>query len=118
MKSPELVLKSLIPMLLVLIVLIVGVVVMPTITADPRSRASEPKKTITAPNTTNPRPTFSTQSNSIKPEIACSDLYSPVCDSAKGITYPNECEAGKAMATKLTKGECAKTIPITLPSTN
>lgn len=129
-KSPEDTLKAIFPIFLVLIVLIAGVIIMPSLSADPRSRASEPKKVLVTPSPANPRPTFTPQKNTIKPEVVCSDLYSPVCDTAKGLTYPNECEAVKAMATKLTKGECTKkgaTVPritvtlspiISLPTSN
>jgi hypothetical protein len=114
-KSPENVLKSIFPILLVLIVLIAGVILMPRLSADPRSRASEPKPAVTPANT-KPRPTFPPQSNSIQPDIVCSDLYSPVCDTTKNITYPNDCEAKLAKASATTKGECGKAIA--LPSTN
>lgn len=118
-KSPEDVLKSVFPILIVLIILIAGVIIMPTITADPRSRASEPKA-VTTPTATKPRPTFPPQSNSLKPEVICSDLYSPVCDTTKNITYPNDCEASLAKATNTTKGECKTqtSAPLTLPTSN
>lgn len=111
MNNSEQVLRSLLPMLLVLIVLIVGVVVMPTITADPRSRASEPKKVIVTPSAIITPKTKA-------PEIACSDLYSPVCDPATNTTYSNACEAGLAKVIKTIAGECQKPSQISLPISN
>lgn len=114
-KSPEDTIKSIFPILLVLVILIAGVIVMPTITADPRSRASEPK-VVTTP--TPLRSTINDLPSSPTPEIICSELYSPVCDTTKNITYPNSCEANLARASQTTKGECSKPAQIPLPASN
>lgn len=105
-------LKSLFPVVIVLVVLVAGIIIMPTLTADPRSRASETK------------PTPTTQTTKITPtptqdlEIVCAELYSPVCDPRTNTTYPNDCEANLAGAKNTTGGECLTTAPVVIPSTN
>jgi hypothetical protein len=89
------------PILLVLIVLIAGIILFPTIQADIRGRASEPT------------PPPMTTSNS--PEIICSELYNPVCGT-NGQTYGTACEANLAGITDFTQGACRT--PEALPATN
>ncbi len=48
------------------------------------------------------------------PEIACSDLYQPVC-GLDGITYANSCTAGLAKATINHSGVCTAKTPVKLP---
>jgi len=88
------------PILLVLMVLIAGIILLPTVQTELRGRAFE--------SITVPRVTVS------PPEIICSELYSPVC--ANGITYDNGCEAGLAGVTAHTPGACRT--PESLPTTN
>lgn len=92
------------PILLVLLVLIAGIILLPTIKTEVRSKAAEPK----------PTPVSQIQS----PEIICSELYSPVC--ANGVTYDNGCEANLAGVTTYTPGACpeASNLLYTLPVTN
>lgn len=89
------------PILLVLVVLIAGIILLPTVQTELRSKASEPA---VAPLT---------QSES--PEIICSELYSPVC-GVDSVTYNNGCEANLAGVTTFTQGACRT--PETLPTTN
>ncbi|OGD82946.1 hypothetical protein A2572_03700 [Candidatus Collierbacteria bacterium RIFOXYD1_FULL_40_9] len=114
--SSESTLKSLFPMLVILIVLVAGIILLPQMTADPRSRASEPKPSISPSQP--PRPTFPPMNTSERPEIICSDLYSPVCDTTTNITYPNPCEAQKVGVFHTTTGECKSPKPLPLPQTN
>ena len=106
-KSPEEVLWSVFPLLLVAIALVGGIFFLPRLqqaNLDDRSRASEPVNTPTSP-----------QGALTQPEIICSSLYDPVCGSNE-ITYPNSCEANLAKITQFTSGECEK--PINLPTSN
>lgn len=88
------------PILIVTVLLIAGIILLPTIQTEIRSRASEPT----------PTPISRTQA----PEVVCSDLYTPVCDS-DGQTYANACEANLAGITVFAEGECVRQV---LPSTN
>lgn len=125
-KSSEDIIKGLFPVLIILIVLIVGIIAMPKLSGDSRSRASEPKNSINlprdnkSPTPNNPRPTFPPMNTSNKPEIVCSDLYSPVCDPKTDITYANTCEANLAGVLNTTKGACKTNTkaPISLPNSN
>lgn len=89
------------PILLVLIILIAGIILLPTIQTEIRSRASEP---VVAPI-----------SRTQAPEVVCSDLYTPVCGT-NGQTYANSCEANLAGITAFDEGECLPPAP--LPVTN
>ncbi len=104
------------PMLVVLAILILGLIFLPQIQGEIRSRASEPKPAVITPS-----PTPET------PEVVCSDLYSPVCGS-NGETYPTACEANLSGVTTYENGECPSPTPTatvnfpklkyTLPTTN
>ncbi len=89
------------PILLVLAILIAGIILLPTIQTEIRSRASEP---IIVPIT-----------QTETPEIICSELYSPVCGSDNQ-TYNNGCEANLAGVSSHTLGSCIT--QYTLPTTN
>lgn len=89
------------PMLIVLAILILGLIFLPQIQGEIRSRASEAPAAIITPS-----PTPET------PEVVCSDLYSPVCGS-NGETYPTACEANLAGVTTYQNGECASPTPTT-----
>lgn len=84
------------PILLVIIVLIAGIIILPTLPADLRSRAATPT----------PTPISTSQA----PEVVCSALYSPVCGE-DGVTYPNSCEANLAGQSVYTDGVCKPTTP-------
>lgn len=105
-------LKSLFPVIIVLVVLVAGIIIMPTLTADPRSRASEPKPAPTQATIKTPPPQTS------EVEIVCSDLYSPICDQNTNTTYANVCEASLAGSKSTIRGECPKTIPLVIPTSN
>lgn len=112
--NSENLLKNLLPLVLVLIVLIAGIIITPRLSADPRSRASEPVQT-----TVTPRPTFPPMTTQPEtPEIICTDLYSPVCDPNTDTTYSNSCEAQKMGVFKTLSGECDTQEPLSLPSAN
>jgi len=94
------------PVLLVLAVLIAGIILLPTVQTELRSKAAD----FASPKSTDVGVTPSPNT----PEIICSELYSPVC--ANGVTYDNGCEAGLAGVTTFTQGACRTPEP--LPATN
>lgn len=100
------------PILLVIGILVASIIILPKAQTETRSKASEP--TITPTKVLTVTPTQST-----RPEIVCSSLYSPVCSNS-GVTYPNECEANQAGVTSFTQGECpsAKATPTQIISTS
>lgn len=109
-KSPEEVLKSIFPLLLVVIALVGAIIFLPNlqqINLDERSRASEITPVIS------PRDTV--QRDTVTPDVVCSSLYSPVCGSDSK-TYSNSCEANLAKITNFTPGECDT--PTLLPNSN
>lgn len=79
------------PILLVLIILIAGIIILPSVQTELRSKASEPAS----------KPVTRSES----PEIICSELYHPVCGS-NAKTYNNGCEANIAGVTDYTQGAC------------
>lgn len=87
------------PILLVLVILIAGIIILPSVQTEIRSRASEPKSV----------PFTRTET----PEVICSELYSPVCGSDSR-TYNNGCEANLAGVTSYTMGSCITTITPTI----
>lgn len=89
------------PILLVLVVLIAGIILLPTIQTELRSKAFEPAVT----------PIIQSES----PEIICSELYNPVC-GVDSVTYDNGCEANLVGVTAYTQGACRT--PEVLPITN
>lgn len=93
------------PMLIVLAILVAGLIFLPRIQAEIRSRASEPAPAIITPSPI-----------SESPEVVCSDLYSPVCGS-NGVTYSSGCEANIAGVSSYTEGSCPTVTP-TSNSTN
>ena len=106
------------PILIVIVLLIAGLIFLPRVQTELRSKASEP-----APSIVTPTPKLSP---GIAPEIVCSALYSPVC-GVNGRTYSNACEANLAGVTSFIEGRCtapkttvtkAPSIQYYLPSTN
>lgn len=92
------------PILIVLLGLVGALIFFPKQNLDDRSRASETTPTpsiATIPVT--PKPT-----KPIIPEIACTDLYSPVCGN-NNLTYSNSCEANKAGIKVFVTGVCKPT---------
>ncbi|OGD73515.1 hypothetical protein A3K29_05330 [Candidatus Collierbacteria bacterium RIFOXYB2_FULL_46_14] len=104
------------PILVVILILIAGLIFLPRVQTEIRSKASEPTPSvIITPRRLTPAPA---------PEIVCSALYSPVC-GANGVTYPNSCEANLAGITNYLEGKCVKptttktpALQYNLPTTN
>lgn len=93
------------PIVFVLLGLIGALIFMPKENLDNRGRASEitPTPSIVALPTASP-------TKVVVPEIACTDLYMPVCGS-NNVTYSNSCEANRAGVVASSQGACKPTKP-------
>ena len=103
--SAEESLRLALPIIITLLGLVAGIVLLQTRGGEIRSRAAQPRPTI-VPVTIAP----------LKPEVACSSLYGPVCGS-NNQTYLNACEAGQAGIFSYSPGECRSSPPAAFPNT-
>ena len=83
------------PILIVVSILIAGIILLPKVETDIRSKAATPTPSVITP----------TKAKAPSPEIICSDLYTPVC-GINNKTYMNACEANLAGVTKYSSGHC------------
>ena len=96
------------PILIVLTILVAGIIFLPRIQTEIRSKASEPAPALITP-------TIKVQ-QSDTPEVVCSELYAPVC-GVNGKTYTSACEANLAGVTSYIEGKCLPA-KVVLPATN
>jgi hypothetical protein len=97
------------PILLVVIALVIGIIYLGNTNTDVRSRASQPTPTpATIPLVTPTAP--------ITPEVACNDIYQPVC-GLNNKTYANPCEANQDGVITFSTGACIAPTKIILPNT-